>query len=387
MCLVLVSLQFHASKNHGITPSMETCKTAQIVRPGGPVELRDKEMPDLEPGGVLLKTLFSEVCGTDCHLLHGRLEGVPYPLIPGHVSVGEIAAVNGAVKDVDGAAFAEGDVVAFLDVHETCGSCWFCTVGKATTRCPSRRVYGITYGADDGLLGGWSQFIYLKPGVRLLRLPENVSALSYIAGGCGMPTAFHAIERAQIRLGDTVVVQGSGPVGLNALIFAQVAGASQVIVTGSPQLRLDLAGGYGADEVIDVATTSEEQRIERVRELTGGRGADVTVEACGNPAAVAEGMQMTRDAGRYVVVGQYTDNGPSQINPHLDINRKHLDVRGCWGCDFSHLYRGLSLVSRWEGTFDWQAMITRCYGLQDATQALADVADLRVVKAVIDPWK
>ncbi|MGK0185460.1 MAG: 2-desacetyl-2-hydroxyethyl bacteriochlorophyllide A dehydrogenase [Verrucomicrobiales bacterium] len=363
----------------------QTSTTAQIVQPGGPVELREVALPEIEPGGVLLKTLYSEVCGTDCHLLHGKLEGVPYPLIPGHVSVGEIATINGTVRDVDGVPFEIGDRVAFLDVHETCGACWYCTVGKASTRCPSRRVYGITYGADDGLLGGWSQFIYLKPGVRLLRLPEKVSPLSYIAGGCGMPTAFHAIERAQIQLGDTVVIQGSGPVGLNALIFAQVAGAAQVIMTGSPQLRLDLARQYGADEVIDIATTTPAERIARIREQTGGRGADVTIEACGNPAAVVEGMEMTRDAGRYVVVGQYTDNGPVEVNPHLHINRKHLDVRGCWGCDFSHIYRGLSLMARWSDHFDWQAMITRKYKLSEAAEALEDVAQLRVIKAVIEP--
>lgn len=364
----------------------QTSQTAQIVRPGGPVELRSMALPELAQGGILLRTLYSEVCGTDCHLLHGRLEGVPYPLIPGHVSVGEIAAMRGVVRDVDGVPFAEGDVVAFLDVHETCGTCWFCTVGKASTRCPSRRVYGITYGADDGLLGGWSEYIHLKPGVRLLRLPERVSPLTYIAGGCGMPTALHAVERAGIQLGDTVVVQGSGPVGLNALVFAQVAGAARVIVTGAPSLRLDLARRYGADEVIDVSNTTAEARVALVRQLTGGRGADVVIEACGNPEALIEGIELTRDAGRYVVVGQYTDNGTARINPHLHVNRKHLDLRGCWGCDFSHLYRGLALMARWDGHFDWQAMITRYYGLEDAAQALEDVARLRVVKAVIEPW-
>lgn len=134
--------------------------------PRAPLELREFEEPQIEPGGVLLRTLGSEVCGTDVHLWHGRLAGVPYPIIPGHVSVGEVAATGGAVQDVDGTTLAVGDVVTFLDVFGSCGRCWYCTVAHASTRCPYRKVYGITLSADEGLLGGWGEYIYLRPGVQ-----------------------------------------------------------------------------------------------------------------------------------------------------------------------------------------------------------------------------
>ncbi len=100
--------------------------------PHRPLERREFDLPSLEPGGVLLETLFSEVCGTDVHLWHGRLAGVPYPIIPGHVSIGRIAAMNGAVKDVEGQPFALGDTVAFLDVHGSCG----CTVARDWPKHP-----------------------------------------------------------------------------------------------------------------------------------------------------------------------------------------------------------------------------------------------------------
>ncbi|MGA7730744.1 MAG: alcohol dehydrogenase catalytic domain-containing protein, partial [Chloroflexia bacterium] len=115
--------------------------------PHAPLELRPFAEPQLEPGAVLLRTLGSEVCGTDVHLWHGRLAGVPYPIIPGHVSVGEIAAIGGTATDVDGRPLSVGDVVTFLDVYGSCGRCWYCTVAHATTRCPHRRVYGITLSA------------------------------------------------------------------------------------------------------------------------------------------------------------------------------------------------------------------------------------------------
>src|SRR6266511_4863976 len=120
-----------------------------MTAPRQPIELHEFPRPDLPPGAVLLKTLLSEVCGTDVHLWHGRLAGVPYPIIPGHVSVGRVAATGGEVRDVDGIPIEAGQVVTFLDVYGSCGRCWYCTVAHASTRCPHRRVCGITLSADD----------------------------------------------------------------------------------------------------------------------------------------------------------------------------------------------------------------------------------------------
>jgi threonine dehydrogenase-like Zn-dependent dehydrogenase len=360
-------------------------KAAVMTAANVPLEVQDFPRPTLEEGAVLLRTVYSEVCGTDVHLHHGRLGGVPYPLIPGHVNVGEIVELKGQPVDLDGAPLRVGQIVTFLDVHETCGRCWFCTVAKASTRCPYRRVYGITYSAKEGLLGGWSQMIYLKPGVKVLPLPDNVPAERFIGAGCGLPTAVHAIERAEIMLGDTVVVQGSGPVGLTAAILAQLSGATQVIVVGGPAKRLQEAERIGADVTINIEDLSPQERAARVLEITQGRGADITIEASGNPKAVNEGFAMTRDAGRYVIVGQYTDVGDIRINPHLDINKKHLEVRGCWGADFSHLWRGVQVLAKHGERFQWERFISRRYGLAEANQALDDVEHYRTVKALIDP--
>ena len=352
--------------------------------PAAPLELREFERPALEPGAVLLETLGSEVCGTDAHLWKGQLAGVPYPIIPGHVSVGRIAETNGA-RDVDGNLLRDGQIVTFLDVYGTCGRCWFCTVAHATTRCPERKVYGVTLSSDDGLLGGWAEHIHLKPGVHILPLPEELDWRAFMAGGCGMPTALHAVTLADIAFGDTVVIQGAGPVGLCAAVLAQLRGAGEVIVIGGPPIRLEAARTFGADAVIDIAATTPEERLERIRQRTGGRGADVTIEATGVPSAVPEGMRLTRDAGRYVVVGQYTDVGTAAFNPHLDLNQKHLDVRGCWGSDVGHVYRSVRVMARYATQFPWTELITREYGLHQAQEALEDVAAQRVVKALIVP--
>src|SRR5438477_2359864 len=221
---------------------------AVIPQANAAVELREVPSPELEQDSALFEVELSEVCGTDVYLQQGRLEGVPYPLVPGHVSVGRLSKICGTVLDVDGRPFREGDRVTFLDVHRTCNACWYCLVAKATTRCPERKVYGITYGLDDGLCGGWADQIYLKPGTRCIRL--DADAESFMAGGCALPTALHAVERGEIAIGDTVLVLGSGPVGINAIILSLMRGALRVLCIGAPASRLQAAPQVGASDVI-----------------------------------------------------------------------------------------------------------------------------------------
>ena len=128
-------------------------RAAVMKAPQQPLEVAEFALPRLEDGAVLLRTIYSEVCGTDVHLHQGHLAGVPYPIIPGHINVGEIVDLAGAPVDLDGQPLRKGQVATFLDVHETCGHCWYCTVAKTTTRCPHRKVYGITYSARDGPAG------------------------------------------------------------------------------------------------------------------------------------------------------------------------------------------------------------------------------------------
>jgi len=356
-------------------------RAAVIPKPHQPIEVRTYSAPEPERGAVILKTIASEVCGTDVHLWHGKLSGVPYPLLPGHVSVGEVLATGGEVLDIEGVPVRQGDIVTFLDVHETCFNCYYCLIAKASTRCPHRKVYGITYGADEGLLGGWAERIYLKPGVKVIRLLPGVDAELWIAGGCGLPTALHAIDRAEIQLGDRVLVQGAGPVGLNACALAAASGAGWVGVIDAVPHRLEAAKRMGADTSI---LLNEDPAVQ-VKAATGGRGADIVIEASGSPAAVRQGCEMVRDNGRYVIVGQYTDNGDVELNPHRHINRKHIEMRGCWGSDMSHFWRAMQVIARFRDRFDWRSLISRQYSLDEVQQAILDVESRQVVKAVIAP--
>jgi threonine dehydrogenase-like Zn-dependent dehydrogenase len=356
-----------------------------MVAPRRPVEVREFEAPQLPPGAALLRTARSEVCGTDVHLWHGRLAGVPYPIIPGHVSTGTLEAIRGLLVGLDGTALREGDRAVFFDVHRTCGRCRACTVHRTPTRCPERRVYGITDPANEGLFGGWARSVYLEPGVTMARLPDSVTFEDYIGGGCGLLTAVHILERAALRPGDRVLVQGIGAVGLSTIALAHLGGASMVLAIGAPRSRIDLAVRMGAAQVFDLDATTPVERVERVRALTDGEGVDVLIEAAGSPRAIEEGMSLVRDGGRYVIAGHYTDTGPSSINAHQHINRKHLEIRGCWGSEAGHFLRALRLLERHGSAVPWRDIGGRTYGLHELNEALADTEALRVTKALVDP--
>ncbi|HZR24761.1 MAG TPA: zinc-binding dehydrogenase [Vicinamibacterales bacterium] len=358
---------------------------AVMPAPRVPVELREFTEPRLEDGSVLLRTLYSEVCGTDVHVFHGRLAGVPYPIIPGHVSVGTAAKIRGSVRAVDGSAVADGDTLAFFDVHRTCGRCRACTVTRTPTRCEARRVYGITDSATEGLFGGWSQAIYLEPGVAIAKLPRSVPPETYISGGCGLITAVHAIDRAAIGLGDTVLVQGTGAVGLSVIALAKLAGATRVIAFGAPADRLALAAAMGASVIVDIQRTSVADRAQQIAELTDGLGVDVAIEAAGSARAVEEAVTLIRDGGCYVIAGHYTDAGPSTINVHQHINKKHLEIRGCWGSEVGHFVRAIRVLEEHHARIPWRAIGAKTYALADVNLALADAEAMRLPKALVQP--
>ena len=358
---------------------------AVMPAPREPVEVREFSEPAIEPGGLLLRTIYSEVCGTDVHLWHGRLAGVPYPIIPGHVSVGIVDKLRGAATAADGRRLREGDRVVFFDVHRTCGRCYACAVSGTPTKCVARKVYGITDSASDGLFGGWSEAIYLEPGVVSAVLPEAVAPEDYIGGGCGLITAVHAIDRAALRIADRVLVQGTGAVGLSIIALARLSGASTIVAIGAPADRLELAARMGATLTLDVDRTSAAERQAAVMDATASRGVDIAIEAAGSARAVEEGLTLIRDGGRYVIAGHYTNAGPSAINAHEHINRKHLEIRGCWGSEAGHFLRALTILEQHAQHVPWRDIGGRIYPLTGINEALADAEAMRLPKALVDP--
>lgn len=365
----------------------ETSSRAVVLRAfGKPLTIESVEVPNPEPGAVIAAVEYGGICGTDTHLHHGNLP-IPIPLVLGHEAVGRVHALGeGVSADFTGAPLSPGDPIIWAS-NIPCGICYWCVVEGERTLCPNRRVYGVNQPFDvwPRLSGGWSDYVYLQPGSAIFKLPAGITAEQAISLGCAGPTVVHGvIDTVDVNVGEAVVVQGSGPVGLAAAMFAHLAGAGGVILVGGPAARLQLAQELGIGDLhIDVFAVSDaEARIQQVVAATpGGRGADVVLECTGVPAAVPEGFEMAKRGGRYLVLGQYTDRGAIPINPHV-ITRQQLKVYGSWAFAEAHYLRYVQSLPRLTARFDLDRLVSR-YPLAEANRALADVAAGSVVKAVL----
>lgn len=367
-----------------MTP-MSSSRAAVLTAYHAPLALREFPLPaQLESGAALVRVTMAGICGTDVHLWHGQLP-LSLPVILGHETVGTIVELNRDVRDWVGQPVVVGQRITWTS-GMACGRCYYCRVKGQPTRCLHRKAYGISYNCEEPphLLGGYAEHIYLRPGTAIFPIPDDLPTEAVVGAGCALSTAIHGTERIGVDWGDVVVVQGSGPVGLACVAVARDRGAARVIVIGGPPHRLEMAKRFGADDCLDVAADTIDARLARVRELTGGFGADVVLECVGLPQAVTEGLALCRDGGRYLVLGHYGDAGPISFNPH-DVTRKQLVVAGSWGFEPKHTYAGLQFLRRTRAEFPFEQLIPTTYSLDQANEALQATASWSGLKSAIVP--
>ena len=365
---------------------MNSCTAAVLTSYKQTLELRKYPIPEPGPGEALVRVEMAGICGTDVHLADGELS-IPLPVILGHETVGHIEKLGpGLELDWRGGTLSVGDRVTWAS-SVVCGECYYCRQKRQPTRCVFRKAYGISYCADEQphLRGGYAEFILLRAGSSIFRIPASIPTAAVVGAGCALTTVLHGLERATVTLGDVVVIQGSGPVGLATLAVSLQSGASKVVVVGAPQRRLDFAREFGAHAVISVEeATTPEARRKLVFDQIGPYGADVVVECVGRPSAVPEGWELCRDGGKYLVLGQYANAGEVPMNPHV-ITRKQLQVIGSWGFEPRHVDAALKLLENkhWQTRFAEE--VTDRYSLLQANDALEKARLGNGGKTVITP--
>ena len=341
----------------------------QAVTFQAPGEVRVDECPEpelLAPDDAIVQVEATGVCGSDLHIFHGRVQIEPGFTI-GHEYVGTVEAAGDAVTSV-----SVGDQVLGC-FQVACGTCYFCRHGNFH-KCDSSRTFG--HGATLGSLQGTQAEKALVPraNLTLRRVPDGLSKDVALFAGDVMGTGYHATT--QVRPGDTVVVLGLGPVGLCAVQAARVAGAAQVVAIDTVEARLEMARSFGAQAV----HLTEQSPRDEVKALTGGRGADVVVEAVGNPQALELAIRLASKCGVVSIIGVYAERCEVHMGllwiKALRMETGHANVIG-------HLDKVLALMA--SGDLDPTPLVTHHMKLDEAPEAYGLYDRREALKIVLEP--
>lgn len=366
-----------------------SARAAVLTEYGEELSLREVPIPVPEPGALVVRVELATVCGSDVHAWQGALPDhlrIRPPLILGHEIVGTVAAIgSGAERDSVGRPLAVGDRVVWE--HESCGACYACSVQREPTLCSHRRV-GMFSNCElpPYSAGGFAEYSYIWPRAGRLRVPDGVRSEWAAAASCALRTVVGAFERlGPIDFLSTVLIQGSGPLGLFATALAAVYRPRRLVVVGAPAARLEIAREWGADAVISIEEHPDpEARAALIAEHTDG-GPDVLFELSGARGAFAEGVRVAGRDARYAVVGTL---GPGTQDVEVSrITTRGLRIVGCLGGDIGTYYKALEFMEREARTFNWDALFSgRRHGLETATDALEAQRTMTEIKPVVDPW-
>lgn len=292
-------------------------KAVMKTKPMSGIEIRNIEKPKVKSGDVLVNVKATGICGSDLHLYKWDEQAIkweaPLPKVIGHEFSGDVVEIGEGVKSVE-----VGDRVA-ADSHLYCGKCYMCKTGRKHI-CENMRIYGI-----QTKEGSFAKYAVI-PEALTFKLPSTVS---YAEGAMFEPfgVAVHAVERAQLMPGDTVVVFGCGTIGIFIQQIAKVCGASKVVAVGRRSFRLNFAKKVGA---ADVAISSlKEDVAKKVLDLTAGRGVDVVFEAAGAPITVKQSFELVGKSGKIVLVG--TTGIPVEIDTTNHVVYKEATIIGSTG--------------------------------------------------------
>ena len=365
-------------------------KAAVMVKPGE-IRIREFPYPSLEERGLLMRMEMSGICGTDKHSFRGgyklyagtKLEReFGYPIIPGHENVGIVEEIRDERKDYYGETLKVGDrIVMWPDV--VCGTCFYCRdeIGYGFPWCENISTYGVDISCDKPpyLFGGWAEYMYILPKVFLYKVPEDVPP--EMAVFSELMSFFYGLD----NVGDTVVVQGVGPLGLCQVIKARAIGAGDIIAIDKSNYRLEMAATFGADYCLNVNDMSREERIQRVKELTHGRGAELVVECVGVPEVVPEGIEMLRKGGRYIEMGNYVDTGVTEINVHKHLCTKSIRLEGVSNHPYKGVGSALKYFHKYLDNVPVAKLISHRFKLPEAELAMKTSMTENSMKVVICP--
>ena len=367
----------------------ETALVAAMTGPRQPFVLREYEVPEPQPGAVLIRVTLANVCGSDLHLWRGDYKpsdtGKPTLRSAGHEMIGCVAKLGeGVTTDSAGQPLAVGDRVVYRYFYP-CGRCRPC-LRRRTPRCPFAMRHRHPPDVWPHFNAAYGQYYYLQPDHTIFKVPDNVSDDLAAPANCALAQVIYGLEQAGVGVGDHVVIQGAGGLGINAIAVAREMGAAQIIVIDGIDERLELARQFGADQLIDLRSLpSAEDRIERVRQLTDGWGADVVVELVGHARVIPEGLQMLCGGGTYLEIGSICQEITCDFDPSIIVHGGKRILGVMW-YEADSLLKAIQLLSLRQEEYPFDRVLSERFPLTEINTAFAEQDAGRIHRAALVPW-
>ncbi|MBU6997467.1 MAG: zinc-binding dehydrogenase [Theionarchaea archaeon] len=339
-------------------------KVAMFYGPGD-VRLEEKDIPEIKDTEVLVRIRAALTCGTDVKTYRRGHRLLPPPSPFGHEYAGDVVAVGKMVEKV-----TEGTRVVAAN-SAPCGHCFYCKRGRESL-CENLFF----------VWGAFSEYIVVPERIvkkNLLTVPDHVT---YEEAALTEPLAcvIHGVEESAICMGDTVVINGAGPIGLFFTALVKQKGA-RVIQTDLVDERLSVAETLGADHIIN-AQEGEDATIKKVKALTEGRGADIAIEAVGYPKIWETTIKMTRKGGTATLFGGCEKNTAITVDTSL-LHYSEITMKGVFHHTPQYIRTALNLIS-W-GAIDTKTFITEKMPLSRIDEALQKVLAQKGVKIALIP--
>jgi L-iditol 2-dehydrogenase len=334
------------------------------------MEIRELPAPGTDADSVLVKVMACAVCGSDIRIFHHGNSRVKPPQILGHEAAGEVVEVGANVTK-----FKTGDRVA-IGADVPCGECAFCEAGIGNN-CQ------INYAMGYQFAGSFAEYVLLNKTVvnygPVHLIPDS---MRWDEAALAEPLAcvLNAVELTGIRLGDTVVIIGAGPIGCMIIPIAYMSGASKVIVVQRSRPRLEAAKQFNADVYI---CSSEEDPLRRVMEETGGLGADVIFTANPSPESHALALKMAKNRARINLFGGLPAGSAVTLDTNI-IHYKELIVCGAHGSLPRHHQQAVNLIAAKRP--DIRPYISHHFPLGAIKEAFAAAEGHKGMRVVVQPW-
>ncbi len=349
----------------------ETMK-AVVVRAPMAFDVEDVPIPDAPEGGLLLDVKACGLCGSDLRTLRSGHRKVTFPWIIGHEICGTVVEVGPGYAG----KWQKGDLLA-VGPLAYCGVCDFCLDGQYEL-CENYLEIAQAWP------GGFAEYVGIPEACVKLgtirRVPAGLDP-AFAAISEPISSCVHAQEKAQIGLGDTVVIIGAGPVGCIHTSLARARGADRIFVADIVQDRVDLAEMFEPDAAINA---SEADLVEEVRKLTAGAGADVIITATPAPVASVQAVEMARKGGRILIFGGLPKDNSK---PGVDMNIVHYNALHVIGTTiFAPRHHRLALSFAASGRLPVDKLVTHRFPLAEFKQGATMALEGKVLKAVFLPY-